>query len=166
MKEIYLLLKKRLEEIAELNEVSWYSGQDEQTGDQSLLVDKAAYLEFAPINWRMLGQQIQRATIDFEVHLVQALVEDGDGLMQSDHLDLINAIYKKLQGWEASLSYLQAGLSDLKIINCIDRLELHPQQQLSNIWRSSQRFQAEVIDYNARKDYQEVSAQLNLIVDV
>lgn len=175
MKELYLLIKNRIAEVQELETVDWYTGQDEQLGDQVIRVARAAYIEFLPLDWEMLGGRVQRALAEFEIRFVQTHLLDGDQPVVdgiANHFGIASDIYKKLQSWEGLLSDLSgmnalAGTAnDFQLINSIDRTAFVPQHNLSNLWVTVQRFQATVYDYNAVKAYQQVTANLNLNVNV
>lgn len=174
MKEVYILLRERLKEITELKEVDWYTGQDAQTGEQAMLVDAAAYIEFQPIEWQSLLGGIQQAVVSFDVHFVQDRVLDGDGpIINADilHLDIVRSIYTKLQGFSALLSDLP-GLSalagtkqDAVVVNDIVRELLSNDHSLSNLMVTTQRFRCMIRDYAAAPIYQ-IIANLNLDLTV
>ena len=171
MKYIYKLLKQRIAEISNLKEVLWFNGQYNQTGEQTLYVDRAAYIEFMPVAWQTRGQLMQEAVLEFDVHLVTETLGDNDErILDADvaHLDLLQEIFLKLQGWQAQLSDLPefAGMTNSpKIINSIVRTGTTPDHTLSNLLISVQRFQCTVFDINAVPVYTPVTVALNLIVE-
>lgn len=172
MKNIYRLLKQRLSEIADLKEVLWYTGQYLQTGDQSIYVDKAAYIEFMPLSWTTLSRNIQEAVLEFDVHLLtEALNDNDERILDADiaHLSLVEQVYKKLQRWQAHLSDLPefTGQPDTpKIINSIVRTNLAPDHTLSNLIVTVQKFQCTVYDLSALPQYQQVNANLSITIDI
>jgi len=175
MTEIYYLLRNRLQEITELLEVDWYTEQDAQLGDQAQYVETGAYIEFSPILWQTQGQLMQQAALEFDIHLVQDTVLDGEERMTNtalEHLLLVDKIFKKLQGFSGLLSDLPGNSAlkgtddDIVFINSVLRLNSIPQHSLSNLIVTTQRFQCTIIDLGAMPQYQEVLANLNLTVHV
>jgi hypothetical protein len=174
MKEIYILLKERLATIQELKEVQWYLGQYDQNGEQALVVDTAAYIEFEPIEWMQMGQQIQQATVGFNVHFVQECVYGDDTRVVDttlNHLELANQIFRTLQGWSGRLSDIPSlGIfpnspTDKQIINTIVRTGSTSQHDLENLIVTVQRFQATCIDLNAVPQYQSILATLKITTE-
>ena len=173
--EVYILLKNRLSEIAEFKEIDWFTGQYDQSGEQELAVDAGCYIEFFPGDWQTLGAGQQQTVLLFDVHLVQDCVLVGDKRVLSNslnHLALAQNIYTKLQGWGAMLSDISAfsGLAgtseDVVIINEIVRMATTPDMRLKKIIVTVQRFSCLIRDVSASPQYQEISATLNLDVDV
>jgi hypothetical protein len=175
LKHVYLLLKQRLEEIGELKEVDWYTGQYSQDGEQTMYVPDAAYIEFDPLSFDQLGKRTQSADLSFSVHFVQDCVLDGERRMTDatlNHLGLVQDIYKKLSHWEAMLSGLSefAALldtpGDIKVINSIVRTRLSPDHSLKNLLVTVQSFRFPYKDLSATPEYQQVLAQLNLTANI
>jgi hypothetical protein len=172
-KEIYILLRNRLKEIAELDEVDWYTGQDEQDGQQEMIVQNGCYIEFMPADFTQLSNMVQQAVIEFDVRLVQDAVYNGEERILDpglQHLDLTAAIYTKLQGFGAMLSHipalahLQGSAQDIVVINDIQRIGIIPDHSINNLLITVQRFRCLVRDVAAVPALQPILATLQLDV--
>jgi hypothetical protein len=171
LREYYLLIKQALESIPTLKQVDWYTGQFDQNGEQTQIVDSAAFVEFDPIDMLQKGGRVQEAVISFTVYLVHHVVLDGDRRYTDatiNHLGVMNEIYQKLTHYSARLSAIpayaaQAGTpQDVVVVNSLVRTSIAPIQELSNLLVTQQGFQGTWIDQSAHPDLQLVNANLLL----
>lgn len=150
----YILLRDRLAQIEELNEVDWYTRQDAQTGEQAWSVPIGAYIRFHDVTGMETNQLLQSFTLNFDVILLTENSHEGETEIISEHMTIANSIFKKLQYWSAYLSDLQEidEDEDLEFLGIIHRTGFQPHHQLSNIIKTTQTFSCRATDYSAVED--------------
>lgn len=173
IKHYYQLIQQRLQNIATLKQVEWYTGQFDQDGQQTLAATPAAFIEFEGITMQQKGKQTQVGVINFSVYTVDAVLSTG-GLRITDatinHLSNVEEVYKQLTHYAAPLSDLPAfgalkgTQSDITIVNSLTRTNIQFIQQLSNLLVTVQTFQGSFVDVSATKEYQKVQATLQIQV--
>jgi predicted histidine transporter YuiF (NhaC family) len=174
--EFYRIIKQRLQEITQLKEIDWYYEQEQQDEENTLYVDSGAYIEFEAVEWAQMGQNMQRATLAFNVHLVNENLYDNDErVLNADinHMGINALVFQKLQGFAAFLSALPEFASlvntsqDLRVINEIVRTNTIHDHKLSNLMVTVQRFQCTVFDVSATPQYVQTTINnLNLTATI
>lgn len=170
MKHIYQAIKKRLQDnIEALQEVEWYMRQYQQTGENTMYVTPAAYIEFRPISFESYRDGIQQANIEVVVHAVSESVYDNDTRFTDasiNHLGLVDDIFKTLHGWGAQLSDvpdidLEDDEADPTILNSMTRTQYIADHGFSDLIVTRQTFSAVAFIYIDRS---EISHNLSSIV--
>lgn len=105
-KKIYLAVIERLKEIAGDNQIKHFDlwNQNVEFIEQDTTFDMpAVFVEFAPILWKTLGNNVQQADVEVRLHVVTeykgATADNSE--FQTDALayfDLLDAINKKIFG--------------------------------------------------------------------
>lgn len=168
IKELYQLIKQRLQTITELKEVDLYLGQFEQDGDVTLYQAPAVYIEFDPISFNQHSKGVQNAQVLFTVYLVsEALGADDRKILDNgviNHMGLLDDIFVALQGYVGLLSNLPAFASlagtpqDFTVINSIVRTGFEMlQTPPSNLYVSLQTFEFNWFDTTACPELTDVT---------
>lgn len=174
LKNIYILLKQRLETITELDEVDYFLGQfiPNEEGFIEMKVKRGAYIEFEPIEMSSLGGRVQEGVVNFLVHLVDVSLHDSGVRITDttlDHMAHVESVYKTLLGHVGYLSSipgnegLQGTSDDVVIFNGIDRIGIIPDHSLGRILVTSQRFCMMAHDISALTQYN--TKQTNLSIE-
>lgn len=179
IKDVYQALKKRLSEIDKLDRVDWFLNQynevDVDNGNVLVYETPVVYVEFAPVEWKTLTQNAQRAEILFSVHLVTETVADDDKrLLETqyvNHAAIENEVFKKLMNWRTHYSFVDeyAGLQngdDWMLIESIVRTASEPDHALTEFFVTVQQFKCVIYDYSAVKQWQQVQAQLQINAEI
>lgn len=166
--QYFQLVEQQLKTITELKQVDWYTGQLNQTGDQTLYTTPAAFIEFEQLQMQQMGNKIQRADINFNVYLVTKSNYNGAKRVIGKHLDLLTAVYQNLTHYSGKLSALPAFAAlqgtedDQTVVNTLIRTNVQFIQELSNLVISIQTFQGSFIDTSAHTAYQKILANLQI----
>jgi hypothetical protein len=170
---VYQALKKRLSEVTTPDYVDWYMGQyleaDAEDGGQLLWGTPAQFIEFLPVQWQTLGNNVQAANTKFNIHLVNDCYHDDDKRITDaalGHLVQEAAVYAALQNWRCLMSYVP-GLealadtpNDRVLIESITRESTDPDHNMGRQIVSVQGFACRIYDYGAVKNWVEVLATL------
>lgn len=172
LREIYIALKQRLQEITELKEVNWFYGQYYQEDQsQSLWTTPSLFIEFLPIQWQVVGNKVQRANLKFILHLVNESHYDNDERILSavpNHFGLESKVYLKMMGFRDLLSNIPGyeNLTDTEddriLMESIVRTDTIVDHSLSNLLISLQQFSCTIHDYSAHPSYQNVLIHYDL----
>lgn len=174
---VYQALKKRLVNTTTPAYVDWYMGQylepEAEEGGQLLWRTPAQFVEFMPVQWQTLGNNVQAANTQFNLHLVNDCYHDDDQRITDaalGHLAQEAAVYATLQNWRCHLSYvpgfeaLEGTPDDRVLIESITRERTDPDHNMGRQIVSVQGFACRIYDYGAVKNWVEVLAALNLTV--
>lgn len=175
-REIFLTLQKHLDDgIAALKLVDWDLQQYNQQQEDAVITTPSAYIAFQNIEFATLNRYIQRGVMEFTVTLVnQTAYGDAKDMTDTtyiDHLGTETTIYQKLQGNRFYLSDVPGVTlgpedDDVVLIETIERTGYEPHATQDNLIVTRQRFRANVFDYSAHPDYQEIIAALDLTATV
>ncbi len=149
LKNCYIGIRDRLKTINELQEVTWYTQQD-QVNEQEMFSVPVAYILFNTIELTSLPKKVQMVErkIKFKVRLVSESYEDTEEAILS-HLDLVQKVYEALDNY----NYKDG---DTQILNTITRTAIKPEHDLSNLLITEQTFEAIAFDYSNQKVYEKV----------
>jgi len=174
---VYSALKKRLAAETEPAYLEWYYGQyDEDTmeeGGEMLWTTPAQFLEFLPIRWETRPNNIQAATLLFNVHLVNESFDSTDQRILNatlNHLGLESNVFRALMNFRCLLSYvpgfeaLEDTDADRVLIESISRESTDPDHTMRRQLVSVQRFACRIYDYSALPNWTTVLAELDLDV--
>lgn len=177
---VYSALKKRLTAEVSPEYVDWFYGQylDEETedGGEMLWATPAVFVEFLPLKWETLGNAVQAANLQFNIHLVNNSLDSDEKRVTDtaslDHLGMESDVFRALQGFRALLSYvpgfeaLAGEPGDRVILETISRLSSEPDHSMGRQLVSVQTFACRIYDYAATKTWATVVASLNQSVDM
>lgn len=153
LKPIYQVLKTHLGNIPEVEEVDWFLDQYNQDDEGSVLwITPSLFLEFQPIPWMTLSQNVQRAVLTFVVHTVTDSVYDDDERIldaATDHLQLVDDVFASLQGKR----FADNGRT---IMETIVRTSMIPDHSIEGIIVTTQEFKSVIFNYSARPQKQVV----------
>lgn len=190
LREIYLALKGRLShDVAELRQVDWYLDQfDQYDPEEVVLGTPVALIEFHPIHWTTLSQNVQKAILTFSVHLATSTAYGDDmdmlDLTYIDHLSIESKIFVALMNTRFTMPDIQTFLNQQGlvwttpdgqpwtatskdiILESIVRIDTVPHRQQSPIIVTEQVFQATIFDYSATPKYKALHLSLNLQVNI
>lgn len=174
---VYLGLKKRLgEKLPSLENIDWHLNQYAQVEGDDVIVTPGLYIKFLPIEWKTLGDNVQRGVLQFETHLVSSSAYGDERDMTDrdyiDHLAQESAVFTALQNFRFNLSYVPgfsalAGTpNDRVLLEGIVRVGSVPHGELTNLPKTAQRFQATIADYSAQPQWQTVLATLECTLTI
>jgi len=163
-KFIFLLLKQRLNTLAQLHEIDWFNNQYELSEEEEVIYScPAAYIEFLPVaDLTSQPRKLQKGSVRFRVHLVTEIYRDDDTSFHSaalEHYDFVNLVYKKLLGHSAKLSdhpdfaALANTKKDQQVYNSITRTGISPDHNRKPLMLTIQEFSMTAYDFSAQKTY-------------
>lgn len=166
----FLAIKKRLETIEALNLIEFYQDQFSFDDEENTITNlPAAYIQFHNGNTSLTAgrNQPELVELEFTVHLISFLGEtmtEQLGRTNREHINLFNAISKSLRGHSTKLRTLfnDEELPDMMAINAIRRTRFVPHNRIGPFSESQIRFKATVLDYSTIKEYQKVTAALDI----
>ena len=169
----YLIIKSLLGNIAELKEIDWFLNQYSRADKSAMLfTTPAAYVQFTDAPTEAIGGKIQTATTTVIIHLVTDNVASTDKRMQkataTDHANLMDAIYKQLDGMGGLLSditgneALKGTENDVRIFNTLTREKITSPHDLRNKIISTHTFKAVFYDHSKAKEFQKIAANLEV----
>lgn len=174
---LYLALKKKIQTEAQPKYVDWYLGQyleeQEDQGGALLWDTPAVFLEFQPVTWKTLLNNVQCADVLFAAHVVTDNYHDGDQRItdaNTSPFGLESSVYTGLMNWRCNLSYLpgfealEGTTNDRVLMESIVRLESSTDHAMRRQMVSLQVFGSKIYDYSAQKQWVEVLAALDLSV--
>lgn len=153
--EIYRAIEKRIsDKVEEVKQIDWFMDQYAASIEDGMVwITPTVFLEFMPVTWQQIGQNIQSATMQVKVHfLTDNDYEDQKSLMMTNHLQLNKRVHKALQNWGCLLSYvegyeaLQGTGSDMILINNMTRVASESEHQLRQFVVTTQTYEAYVTD--------------------
>lgn len=150
----YFIIEKRLkEQMPALKTVDWYMQQDQKKGQELLRCTPAVYLEFDPIKPEDYANGQQRGIGAFTVYLVTVSMKDDkqriEPISPMAHVRLMDSIFKTLNGFVGRLAYYDSTQQDREIFNSLERTNIVPPHQSSDLMVSKQRFEGLFYDYSA-----------------
>lgn len=176
LREIFITLENHLSTtIAALKLVDWDLQQYAQQGEDAVRTTPAAYISFQDITWMTLNRYVQRGVMEFDVTLVsQSAYGDKKDMTDTtyiNHIAIERDIYKALQGRRYMLSdvpgvTLEEGDEDPVIVETIERTQRTHHSELDGLVVTTQRFRANVFDFSAHPEYERVTADLDLEVQL
>lgn len=148
LESIYTALKDRLETIFNSIEVDYYLGQYLQgEGGSSLYSDEALFIEFLPIEWQSLRNNVQKAVLSFRIHVVSACLYDDEqrliGTGVFSHMENVTEVFKTLQNFRA------VEPSGRVLLESVIRVRTEPNHDLDVVMVTVQEFKATIFDYSA-----------------
>lgn len=162
MKQQYLAIKNRLvDQVTVLEQVDWYLQQEKQKGDTHVVITPAAFVEIRPIKWSNQADNVQRADINFRVHLISqtAYGDEQDYIEDAliNHHGLEIAIHQALEGYWLAID------GDM-ILDNVTRIAQTIHTTPSNLVHTYQEFTAVALNYDAVPPTQEVEVSLDMEV--
>ena len=170
----YIFFKLRLQQkLPQQKQIDYYRGQDRKKNDGLFFAGSAVLIQFKPTNdLQTKTQRMQSATMDIEFLTYSENVHSDDKRIYkddpTDHMALVDAVYKALTGYSAKLSDLQA-LSNLKgttgdayIFNSLNRVGFSPDHGSKDYMLTGQTFRCKIWDVSARPEFVSVSPEMLL----
>ncbi len=162
--EIYLALSKQIKSQFPAHYIDLYLEQYDDPQSNPLFADTAWLIEFRPISWELLGNDIQAGQLGFIVHHVSATAFDDSRRMTGvSHWVDDAALFKCLHRFFCNLQFVGINSID-PLINTVKRVESEMLSRLSSLIVTKQHFSAYVYDFSACKQYQEVLASIRVDV--
>jgi len=169
----YLIIKSLLGSIAELKEIDWYLNQFNRSDKSAMLfTTPAVYIQFADATTEAIGGKIQTANTTVTIHLVTDTMYSTGKRMEkanpTDHANLMDAIYKVLDGQGGLLSditgneALKGTENDARIFNSLTRDKITAPHDLRNKIISSHQFNGLFYDHSKVKAFQSIAANLEI----
>lgn len=178
IKEHYSAIKRRLTtQVPALKIVDWFMQQyTEKEGEPWLWQTPAAFIEFQELEWETLRGGLQRAEMNFAIHLVTESFGDSDAKLYDayavDHFALAATIHQKMMNFRALLSYLPEyaalanTVNDAVLIESLVRDSTIPIHQMSNLMVSVHVYKGMVYDYGGVANWATVMATLNETAEI
>jgi hypothetical protein len=174
LREIYRTLEHHLSDtVTALKLVEWDLNQYNQAQEDAVRTTPSVYIAFQEIAWATLNRYVQRGVLEMELTLVNQSAfgdsKDMTDVTYINHLAIETAIYVALQGRRFMLAdvpgvTLEEEDENPVIIETIERIARTHHSTMDALVVSSQRFRANVYDYSAHPEYQQVTADLNLLL--
>lgn len=157
LRDIYNGLKDLLTPINGIMWVDWFSQQYNVKEGGRTWTNPAIFIEFEPLKYENMGNQIQEFELVFSVHLVNDCYYEGENrILETDlnHMQMLQDIYTTLQG-----AQLQDPSTPTEILlNPIARTSLTPDHALDSLIVTIQEFKATGIDRSAYRAKQIIAA--------
>ena len=157
---LFKILRKRLlDQVSDLKEVRWYTGQGDSDRGR-ILASPSAYIQFGQITDLFdttLG--VQQGTCPFEVVVFSDSLAGDDAEKRQAHFSLCTQVFQALQGWSARASYIPGneGLAgtanDVEVCGTIGRTSFAHRDQTSALERTAQGFDCQLFDFEAFRQY-------------
>lgn len=164
LKEVYLGLKGLLSTVAGVEELDWFLGQYVPDDNGNVMyVDKGLYIEFEDIPWETLGDNTQRAVLGFSIHAVTACIyDDEQRVLNADvnHLDFLQEVFVSLMNQRLKNAQEEV------ILESIVRTNTRADHELEHVLVGIQTFEATIFDYSAREKTVDVSANIDLTIEL
>lgn len=150
--------RRLLAKVTQAKAVEYFLDQYNESEDQRVFTTPSLYLEFAPIEFRTLTQNIQQAELTFMVHTVhESAYDDENRILSADgllnFLGVQTEVYKALMNWRLRASYLSGDNADTRtLMESVVRTRSVPDHAMSRLMVNTQTFRAVVYDYSAVKN--------------
>lgn len=165
----YKIIKKRLREIPEIKDLDWFLQQyDDNQRGRVMYNAPGVYIQFEPLITQQLDKFTQMADAVITIHLVTDSVHDNEKRIATSHATILDAIYGKLHGFSAKVSYLDdfatlAGTADDKrMLNSMRRSGITPPHSFSSKVVSLQQFHVVIYDHTKNKKFNASAAALQV----
>lgn len=162
--EITMALINRLQEAFPSHYVDEYLEQYDDTENNPLYASNSWFVEFLPILWENLGNEVQSGTLDFVIHHVTETGYDDNRRTiapSSQHHGIDNnKLQEFLHKWSCNVSYIGVVGRIDPLINTISRVSSEKSTRMRSLMVSKHRFSATIYDYSANKVYIPILADL------
>lgn len=172
IKNVFLAMKKRIEEVPGIDAVYLYHRKrlEENDGDNPLFVLPSVHIEFRNLNAASMTHGIevfQNAEIVIYV-VSESLYNDEEESTLIATFDLVEAVHSKLKMFAPRLSYLSDNTEHTQILfNSLHRQSMQIDHDSSNMYITQLTYSAVIYDYDNMPTYTLVNpVNLNITTDL